>query len=810
MRKNSRTLALLLCFCLMLSLLAGCGKSGAQAPANAPSDPAAAVTPEPSPTPTPEPTPEPIDYRAVYQEASEALAQLENLCVDSRISREITMPDFAAQEPGLFLTLTEESDRHAEFTGLQGDALCAVITDSLRSCKGDEVEQKLVYADGVEYVDFSGSLFFAEVKGQEFLDAQLPLLPDAEQFDTLEGEEQADGGYLVRFSGAKEGARRLMPEEAELLDAAGTAAVSSEGMLTDASYELRYRFCGMEILCRCEGSFAAPEEADLSGEVPENTKSYESLDDPDAPLRIWQARALYQNANAVNTAVTANYYCEAAAISLRNYDEISFLDREDNFLLHEECSLSLVNYETQQTGGYSYKSDYADGELVLHMQGDDQEQRTPVETQDLREKIWDLLAGFFPDYADLKDAEVQEVGEYLLLRFAGTEDYGLKVKDQVCRQLFTDDPALLDNYATAYMTRSLEGYLAMDKLSGIPTALHLSFTGIHTLEGSPYELSLELNIGMNLYTENAADDILEEPVTGPEPEQRPTPVFYEVRDDDGHLMYLMGTIHIGDDRTAYLPQVITDSLAASDALAVEFDTDSFLADVEDDPELQELLAKSYYYMDGSQIQNHLDSALYKEALDLMRVSGSDTDLVNQLKPYVWANGLELFYLSQGREFSSEKGVDSRLERLARAAGQEILNVESGEFQIGLLTGYSDAVQSMLLSETVEVGRTEYLRQSRELYEFWCAGVEEELIEMLAAKDEEERAALDEDELAIYDEYHQKMEVERNAGMLEVAKGYLQGDRTVFFAVGLAHLLGEGGLVQALRDAGYTVTLIDTH
>ena len=77
-------------------------------------------------------------------------------------------------------------------------------------------------------------------------------------------------------------------------------------------------------------------------------------------------------------------------------------------------------------------------------------------------------------------------------------------------------------------------------------------------------------------------------------------------------------------------------------------------------------------------------------------------------------------------------------------------------------------------------------------------------------DEEERAELDEDELAIYDEYHQKMEVERNANMVEVAKGYLESGQTVFFAVGLAHLLGEGGLVEALRAEGYTVTLIDTH
>jgi uncharacterized protein YbaP (TraB family) len=44
-------------------------------------------------------------------------------------------------------------------------------------------------------------------------------------------------------------------------------------------------------------------------------------------------------------------------------------------------------------------------------------------------------------------------------------------------------------------------------------------------------------------------------------------------------------------------------------------------------------------------------------------------------------------------------------------------------------------------------------------------------------------------------------------MLEVAKEYLESGDTVFFAVGLAHLLAEDGLVFTLRDAGYTVELI---
>ena len=50
---------------------------------------------------------------------------------------------------------------------------------------------------------------------------------------------------------------------------------------------------------------------------------------------------------------------------------------------------------------------------------------------------------------------------------------------------------------------------------------------------------------------------------------------------------------------------------------------------------------------------------------------------------------------------------------------------------------------------------------------------------------------------------------RNDGMLEVLKGYLESGETVFVAVGLAHLLDEtNGLVDTLRAAGYTVELVE--
>ena len=368
---------------------------------------------------------------------------------------------------------------------------------------------------------------------------------------------------------------------------------------------------------------------------------------------------------------------------------------------------------------------------------------------------------------------------------------------------------MLDNASTGYRTKTVEGYLAVERLTGLPTAMELRFIGIHTIEDQPCELDLLLMIGIHLNTGDAPGDILDEPVCGPEPEVKPTPVFYEVTDAEGHKMYLFGTIHIGDDRTAYLPQPIYDALAASDALAVEFDSDRFEEMIDEDDELRDRLMKAYYYTDGTSIRNHIDSDVYKQALDLMKVTGNYNSNAESLKPYLWSNSIELFYLSEGRGLSSDKGVEDRLLVLAREAGKEILDVESGEFQVMMITGFSDSVQEMLLSELCETSRSEYIQDCLDLYEAWCRGDEAELIELLAEMNEEDRAELDEDELALYDEYHQKMEVERNAGMLEVAKGYLQDEKTVFFAVGLAHLLGEGGLVQGLRDAGFTVTLIDT-
>jgi uncharacterized protein YbaP (TraB family) len=800
MKQHKRLPALLLCLCLIVGLLAGCGQQAGQENA---------VSPAPTSEPTAAPTPEPPDYGEIYRAAAEDLGRQENLRTETRITQELILPDYAAATPGAQVTITEKTTRTGRYQGLGGDAPLAVVEDVVVLDPHPRVEQRLVYAEGLEYVELNGAKYCSEQDAAAFLDSRPPLLLlDAALYGDLSGEETA-GGYSLRFEAPSGGESWALPEDAELLEASGTASVTGEGVLTGASYELRYLFGGVTVHTRYELSYSPAPDLDLRGEVPESARGWESLDDPEAPMAVLRAGRLLTECSSVSADLNFRYYSEAAGILLYYSQDESFLNQSGTSLYHGTFNVSGLELSDQSVFSYSYEEDFSRGALSTAY-SDGTEDREPMSSREAQAYFLYTVALYFPGFDQLKDAESRDVGAYRLISFSGTEDYGAIVKDGVQGDVFPSQPTILDDYASAYLTKNLTGFLAVEKVTGLPTALNLDYTGIHTIDGAPYELSMALNMGLKLYTEDAAFALLDEPIEEPEPEQRPSPVFYQVSDAEGHTLYLLGTIHIGDARTAWLPQVIYDALDASDALAVEFDTESFQAGLEEDPELQRRILESFYYTDGSSIQNHLDSDVYKLALDYLKVSGNYTETAESMKPTLWENALELFYLSQGRRLSSEKGVDNRLMRLARDADKEILNVESGEFQIGMLTGYSDPVQEMLLAEIITTPRGEYLNSSYELYEAWCTGDEDALIRRLSAMDEEERAALDEEERAIYDEYHQKMEVERNANMVEVAKGYLDSGRTVFFAVGLAHLLGEGGLVEALRAEGYTVTLIDTH
>ena len=177
-----------------------------------------------------------------------------------------------------------------------------------------------------------------------------------------------------------------------------------------------------------------------------------------------------------------------------------------------------------------------------------------------------------------------------------------------------------------------------------------------------------------------------------------------------------------------------------------------------------------------------------------------------LRPSIASTMLDNYITAQSYSLYPEKGADNRLLTRAKAQGKKILDVESAEEQLGMMADFSDELQALLLTEALNADPIENQRNLSELYELWCRGDEAALSQFLK-EDTAPSEDMTEAEKALVEEYWNALGTNRNDDMLEVAKAYLASDETVFYAVGLAHLLAEDGLVNTLRAAGYTVELV---
>ena len=455
---------------------------------------------------------------------------------------------------------------------------------------------------------------------------------------------------------------------------------------------------------------------------------------------------------------------------------------------------------------------YKDGKYVSITDGGLPTSQSGVKEEDVRQSCEAMIRPYAPMPEFWSEAVGTDLGGTLFVEYTYSEDYGNNNQNSICSTLF-NDPTALNNLATAYETKEISGYLGIDKYTGLITASGMYYEGIHTIEGSEFILSMQIDQAVEAPSYGAYKAITDESLEDPEPEQKPQPLFYHVTGEDGQEMWLLGTIHIGDNRTAFLPREIHDAFTASDALALEFNAERFEEEAENDEKLQQQIAEAYYYSDGTTAEDHMDAELYELALKYIKASGSYSDSITYLKVSLWESFISNYLTQQAHTLHSEQGVETRLTQWAKEQEKPIRDVESGIAQLQMLTGWSDELQSLLLEDILVTDPEEYRTDVLELYELWCAGDEEALRAML--NEEPDLSELTEDELEEYnaqlplqEEYNKAMNLDRNEGMLEVAIEYLESDDVVFYAVGLAHLLDDtNGLVEALRQAGYTVELV---
>lgn len=272
-----------------------------------------------------------------------------------------------------------------------------------------------------------------------------------------------------------------------------------------------------------------------------------------------------------------------------------------------------------------------------------------------------------------------------------------------------------------------------------------------------------------------------------------SPLLYEVTDAEGHCVYLLGTMHMGTEDMYPLGDAVEKAYRESDALAVEFD----LLSIQEDMARLMQYSLALMYTDGTDIRDHISPEIYRMGLEQL---GQPALVLNRMRPIAWMTLAEEASFSR-LGCSAEYAVDTWLLDRAHREGKTIFELESLDEQIDvLLSTPEDFIEYQLEQAFINPQKADLSVQL--LITAWRQG-NAVLLERLL-NEEDSDALLPPELLDSYAAYTDTLLHARDERFEKKVKEYLKNGDKVFFAVGAAHIVGEGALADRLAQDGYTV------
>lgn len=251
------------------------------------------------------------------------------------------------------------------------------------------------------------------------------------------------------------------------------------------------------------------------------------------------------------------------------------------------------------------------------------------------------------------------------------------------------------------------------------------------------------------------------------------------------ILYLGGTLHILRDADYPLPPEFDKAYQASEIVVFETDIGKL-----QDPSTQlKMLAKGMY-PDGSSIEQHLSEKTYAELSAYCAGNGISLEMLSRFKPSLAMTALisvELVKLGV-----TQHGVDLHFFDLAKKDKKLVQRLETLDEQIEYMTSMADGDEDAFISYSLKD-----LKTTRDQFELlataWRKGDTGKLDELMTVELKTRQPKL-----------YKKLILDRNARWLKQIDAYRSSGKTRFVLVGLAHLVGTDGLVEALKRRGYKV------
>jgi uncharacterized protein YbaP (TraB family) len=253
-------------------------------------------------------------------------------------------------------------------------------------------------------------------------------------------------------------------------------------------------------------------------------------------------------------------------------------------------------------------------------------------------------------------------------------------------------------------------------------------------------------------------------------------------------VYLGGTIHMLRADDYPLPPEYETAYTEADSLYFEIDIDLM-----NDPAGQLGMLQRLMYTDGRTLQTVLNEEAYNSLTDYVEKFGMPMFMLQNMKPGMLMSTLELLEF-QSREFTPD-GVDVHFHQRAKADGKTIDAFESVDEQVGFIETMGEGEESeYILLSLRDIEKIDDDIES--MISIWRNGESDDLVDLFVEDMKENTPGV-----------YQSLLLGRNNKWMPTIEAMFNDVDTEFVLVGVAHLVGDDGLVQLLRTRGYQVEQI---
>ncbi len=263
------------------------------------------------------------------------------------------------------------------------------------------------------------------------------------------------------------------------------------------------------------------------------------------------------------------------------------------------------------------------------------------------------------------------------------------------------------------------------------------------------------------------------------------PFLWRVSSDTA-TVYLLGSLHAATIDMYPLPAPLYKAFDSSSYLVVEIDNRRT------SPQQQLAMTQRYgIYHDGTTIDQHIAKKSWKKLQAYLQQRHMPEALIKTMKP--WLINLTITINEFTRlGYDTALGIDQHF--LNKAAGKPVLELETLEQQLKILSAASDKQQEIDLLATLD-NLEDFADVMTTMRTLWQQGDAEQLYDAMQLEAEK------------YPNYKKQWKAlldERNTNMARKITSYLKGNATYFVIVGALHVGGQNGLLDLLGKKHYKI------